>query len=134
MGRSEKKVDWKLVDTLLISGCNGTEIAAHFNMHHDTFYRKIEEEYKTSFTAYSQIKRQEGDSLLRHAQFQKAVQGKDNTMLIWLGKNRLKQSENPDTVVNEDYRALFEAFMSQLGASQSERKIESISQSEEHKS
>lgn len=91
--RPEKQVDWKLVDDLLIAGCLGTEIAAHFDMHPDTFYRKVENQYSIGFTAYSQEKRSKGDSILRSVQFEKAVKGKDNTMLVWLGKNRLAQKD-----------------------------------------
>lgn len=94
MSRPEKPIDWKRVDQLLMAGCNGTEIAANFDMHHDTFYRKVEEKHNVSFTAYSYEKRSEGDSLLRKAQFDKALK-QDNTMMIWLGKQRLEQRE-PD--------------------------------------
>jgi hypothetical protein len=90
--KNVKHVDWEKVDEYLLAGCKGTEIAPHFNMHHDTFYRKVEEKHKVSFTAYAARKKEQGDSMLRKAQFDKAVKG-DNTMLIWLGKNRLKQRE-----------------------------------------
>lgn len=92
MSRPEKPIDWKKVDHLLMAGCKGTEIASHFDMHHDTFYRKVEEQYKISFTAYSQLKREQGDSLLKVKQYEKALE-KDNTMMIWLGKQRLDQRE-----------------------------------------
>jgi|SRR5579864_2193260 len=92
MARPEKNIDWKVVDHLLMAGCKGTEIAANFDMHPDTFYIKVEEQYKMGFSAYSQEKRSKGDSLLRAKQFEKALE-KDNTMLIWLGKQRLDQRE-----------------------------------------
>lgn len=92
MGRTPKKIDWKLVDKLLISGCNGTEIAPHFDMHYQTFYDRVSQEYSIPFTEYQQLKRAHGHSLLRDKQFEKAMDG-DNTMLIWLGKHRLDQIE-----------------------------------------
>lgn len=95
MARPEKPVDWKKVDQLLLAGCHGTEIAPHFDMHVNTFYDKVVEQYKMSFTEYSTLKKVQGDSLLRAVQFEKALQ-KDNTMMIWLGKNRLGQRENED--------------------------------------
>lgn len=96
--RTEKPIDWKVVDDLLLAGCNGMEISSHFDMHHDTLYKRVQEKYGLSFTSYASEKRQKGESLLRAQQFAKAlgvtVKG-DNTLLIWLGKQRLNQSENP---------------------------------------
>ncbi len=93
-GRYEKEIDWDKVDELLVSGCLGTEIAAEFNMHHDTFYRRVEKEHGISFTAYSAEKHAKGEQILRDVQFKKAIgltELGDNTLLIWLGKTRLKQ-------------------------------------------
>jgi hypothetical protein len=92
MSRPEKPIDWKVVDQLLMAGCLGTEIAANFDMHPDTFYNRVEQQYGMGFTAYCSEKRSKGDSLLRAKQFEKALE-KDNTMLIWLGKQRLQQKE-----------------------------------------
>lgn len=101
MVRPVKPLDWKKVDNLLMAGCHGTEIAANFDMHPETFYRKVQEEKKVGFTEYSALKRSQGDSLLRAKQFEKALE-KDNTMMIWLGKNRLNQRENTE---NTNYSA-----------------------------
>ena len=95
MARPEKKIDWKKVDDLLISGCHGTEIAPEFDMHVNTFYERVEKQYNMSFTDYSAQKRYQGDGILRHVQFLKAKDG-DNTMLVWLGKNRLGQREKEE--------------------------------------
>lgn len=92
MSRPEKPIDWDLVDELLVAGCLGTEIAPHFNLHPTTFYNRVEEKHGMSFTNYSCEKCSQGDSILRKVQFDKAVNA-DSTMLIWLGKNRLKQSD-----------------------------------------
>lgn len=83
-----------------MAGCKGTEICPHFDMHPDTFYRKVEERYSIGFTELCRIKREQGDSLLRETQFYKAIGETDvgdNTMLIWLGKQRLDQRE-PEAV------------------------------------
>lgn len=113
MSRPEKPIDWNRVDRLLVCGCTGTEIAANFDIHHDTFYRRVEEKYGVSFTAYSSEKRQLGDTLLREAQFEKALE-KDNTMMIWLGKQRLEQhepeSKNSSTVDMEKLKAIADLF------------------------
>lgn len=93
MSRPEKPIDWAKVDQLLIAGCLGTEIAAHFDMHSHTFYDRVMGQYGVTFTDYCAEKRSKGDSLLRAKQYEKALQG-DNVMLVWLGKVRLKQREN----------------------------------------
>lgn len=97
MSRPEKAIDWAKVDNLLMAGCIGTQIAPHFDMHPETFYRRIEEKYGVGFTEYSALKKQQGNSLLLAKQLERAVSGKgDNTMLIWLGKQRLGQKESLD--------------------------------------
>ncbi len=97
MARPEAEIDWEKVDELLISGCLGTELASFFGVHPNTFYRRVEDYYNVSFSEYSQQKRSTGEALLRHHQFQKALgitKKGDNTLLIWLGKNRLGQKES----------------------------------------
>lgn len=92
-GRPEKPIDWEKVDELLMAGCTGTEIAPHFDIHPVNFYPRFEKKFNMKFTEYCGLKRSHGDSLLRQKQFEKALAG-DNTLLIWLGKNRLGQREN----------------------------------------
>ncbi len=92
-GRNPKPVDWVKVDYLLLAGCLGSEIAPHFDMHPNTFYDKVIEEYGVSFTEYSTLKKNQGDSILRAKQYELANKG-EKTMLVWLGKNRLNQREN----------------------------------------
>jgi len=89
-------IDWKLVDDLLISGCLGTEVAAHFGIHAETLYRRCEKDKKVGFSEYLRQKRAKGDCLIREAQFDAAVRGRDRGMLIWLGKNRLGQSDKAE--------------------------------------
>lgn len=133
MSRPEKPINWKLVDDLLIAGCTGTEIASHFDMHHDTFYDRVSKEYGTSFTSYSSEKKQKGDSILRAKQFEKAAKG-DNTMLVWLGKNRLKQAETPVEIsVDSGTMKQFNEIMTQLNTFQA-RKMEESSNNSEQKS
>lgn len=95
MGRPEKPIDWKRVDDMIMAGCNGLEIAPHFNIHYTSFYDKIQKEYGMTFTEYSAQLYPKGDSLLRIKQFEKAMKG-DNQMLMLLGKERLKQQAITD--------------------------------------
>lgn len=100
MSRPFTEIDWKKVDDLLVSGCPGTEIAGQLGIHPDTLYKHVEAKYKTNFSAYLREKRGKGDAMLRSHQFYKALgitEKGDNTLLIWLGKCRLKQKEHDDS-------------------------------------
>jgi len=113
-GRPEITIDWKQVDNLLLAGCSGSEIAAYLGIHKDTLYDQTLRHFKVSFTDYSVEKRQKGESILRAKQFELASKG-DKMMLIWLGKNRLRQKDTPDDViVSEEIKSQFEALMGQL--------------------
>lgn len=102
-------IDWEMVDRYLIAGCSGIEVASVIGCHHETLYERCERENGILFSEYSRQKKNHGDSLLRAKQFQKAMSnGGDNTMLIFLGKTRLKQRE-------EDQNSLvFDGKLSEL--------------------
>lgn len=127
----KKEIDWELVDRKLKAGCTGVEIASCLGIHPDTLYIRTQDEKGIGFSDYSQQKKAAGDSSIREAQFNKAIEG-DNTMLIWLGKNRLKQSESPQEIsVNADTLKNFNDLMGQISSLQSSRNIaESISNKE----
>lgn len=104
MSRPEVTIDWKKVDELMIAGCLGTEVAAYFGIHPNTFYRRVEEHFDMSFSDYSSEKKSHGESLIRAAQYAKALglsDKGDNTLLIWLGKNRLGQRDADKIVVQK---------------------------------
>lgn len=94
MSRPEKHIDWSMVDKLLQAHCPGTEIAASFDMHADTFYRRVNEEFGVGFTEYSQQKKKKGKNNLRLAQLKNALEG-NTSMQVWLGKNWLGQKDEP---------------------------------------
>lgn len=95
-GRAEITFDWQQIDRLLEAGCPGSEVAAAIGVHHDTLYDRVVRDKGMSFSDYSAKMRAKGESCLRYAQHEKALDSKDNTMLIWLGKQRLEQRE-PET-------------------------------------
>lgn len=92
VGRPSAKIDWEYVDRLLEADCTGTEIAANLGMAAITLYRHCEDEKKVNFDAYRREKVAKGDSMIKVAQHKLAME-KDRGMLIWLGKNRLKQKD-----------------------------------------
>lgn len=96
MARPEVAINWKIVDDLLIAGCRGKEVAANIGIHEETLYDRVAKEKGKRFTDYSCEKRAKGEALLRAQQYAKALgitKKGDNMMLIWLGKNRLDQSD-----------------------------------------
>lgn len=92
-GRPKAIIDWKKVDGYLRAGCTGTAIAGLLGIHHDTLYDACQRDHKTDFSAYSQQKKAEGVSLVRATLYQKALQEKDNTCLIFLAKTDGGMSE-----------------------------------------
>jgi len=100
-GRPKANIDWNKVDRLLESGCLITEIAAHFGITRDSLYNRCLTDHNCNFSTYRQEKKAKGESLLRAAQFKKAMSG-DNSMLIWLGKQRLDQRDKPKLEEAED--------------------------------
>jgi hypothetical protein len=138
MGREPKPIDWDLVDKLLEAGCTGTEVAPYFNIHADTLYRRIQEEYGVTFTVYASEKQEKGNACLRHIQYLKAIgelTSGDNVQLVWLGKNRLKQKENPTELsISPETTKNFNTLMNQLDKAQQALKSEENSNSADSKS
>lgn len=98
---------WDLIEKHAQAGCLGTSIAAKIGCCADTLYQAVERKYKMTFSAYLAQKKGEGRDILRMAQFQAAVKG-NSTMLIWLGKQELGQSDNP-MPSNDQSKALADA-------------------------
>ncbi len=96
MPRPKINIDWKKVDKLLKSQCDGVGIAGILGIDPDTLYKHCEEDNKMCFSAYSQQKKSEGKELLRAKQFESAMQG-EKSMLIWLGKQYLEQTDKQET-------------------------------------
>lgn len=121
-GRPSKPIDWEKCDELLIAGCTGAEVASYFGMHQQTFYNRVIEKHNMSFTEYSYEKKHTGESILRAHQYAKALgltKDGDNTLLIWLGKQRLNQRETVEEVtVSETASKNFTALIAQLNALQ----------------
>lgn len=94
-------IDWTIVDRLLMDGCTGIEIAAYFGVSPDTLYIRCVKVKGIVFSQYAQQKRSKGDALIKSKQMSFALNGDcgNGAMLIWLGKNRLGQRDDPITSV-----------------------------------
>lgn len=96
VGRPEVQIDWDAVDKLLQIQCTGKEIASLLNVGYSTLERSCKKDNKKNFEDYSQEKRAAGLPSLRRRQWTKAMDG-DSTMLIWLGKQYLEQTDKKQT-------------------------------------
>ncbi len=116
-GQPKKEIDWNIVDQLLEAGCSGVQIAGFIGMHPCALYDRCKIDNEMLFSEYSQCRSSKGDALLTKAQYDKAI-GKtdigDNTLLIWLGKTRLKQKEHEDQVITREVEAKFDQLMKQM--------------------
>lgn len=92
MGRPRKEIDVDQFEKLCAIQCTLEEVAAYFDMDSDTLNERMKEIYGGTFSDVFKVKRQKGFVSLRRSQFNKALEG-DNTMLIFLGKNYLKQRD-----------------------------------------
>jgi hypothetical protein len=103
-GRPKTEIDWEYVEKLARSHCTGTQIAANIGVHHETLYDRVEAKYGKPYSQFSQEMKQNGISLIKEKQFDKAISG-DNMMLIWVGKNFCEQSDNAKTT--EQHAAVY---------------------------
>lgn len=92
MARPKIKIDWQQVDQLCAIQCTGEEIAAVLGIDYDTLNRAMKREYKKTFAEYFRGKSAFGKVSLRRRQYTAMKEG-NTTMMIWLGKNWLGQSD-----------------------------------------
>lgn len=87
MARPKKDLDGAAIRKMCANGAKVTEIAEYFGVSTDTIHRR--------FAADLTKGRAESHKSLRQAQFNSATKFYNPTMLIWLGKNMLGQSDRP---------------------------------------
>jgi len=90
MARPRKVIDERQVEALASIMCTNAEIAAVLDCSSDTLERR--------FTAVLEKGRLKGKQSLRRKQYQLAMDG-NATLLIWLGKQHLGQSERQETAL-----------------------------------
>ena len=99
-GRKKIVINWARVDAALKAGANGVQCAAMLGISFDTLSRRTNEEKNADFADYLREKREAGNEALLKAQYDGAIGG-DRGLLIWLGKQRLNQSDKRE-VINEN--------------------------------
>jgi hypothetical protein len=89
-GQPRKEIDYIMVKELAGQGCTIAEIAGYLNVSHDTLTRRPE------FMVIYQEGLNKMRRSLRRKQYEAAMEG-NISMLIWLGKNWLDQSDKRET-------------------------------------
>tara|TARA_R100000808_G_scaffold24903_2_gene59200 strand:- start:3727 stop:4038 length:312 start_codon:yes stop_codon:yes gene_type:complete len=93
MARPKKyKIDAEQVEKLASFGCTNKEIASFFGCEESLISK--------SYSRYITKGKAKGNIRLRQMQW-KACENGNVSMLIWLGKQVLKQSESPENQVEE---------------------------------
>lgn len=95
MGRPKIEIDWNEFDKLCGIQCTLKEIASWFDCSPDTIENRCKSEKHLTFSDYWTQKAGTGKISLRRQQWQLAMKG-DKTMLIWLGKQYLEQSDKQE--------------------------------------
>ena len=88
----------KLVGMIRIQ-CTAEEICAILGMSEDTLGRRIAERNISGVKNFADLYKRhqdEGKASLRRAQWKSATQDNNPTMLVWLGKNMLGQTDKQD--------------------------------------
>ena len=96
MGRPPIKVDWETVDKLCTIKCTQSEISSFLGINIDTLGDHCHREHGKTFSEYYAEKTVNGTISLRRTQYIVAVEGKDVSMLKWLGQQYLGQKSQVD--------------------------------------
>lgn len=85
-------IKWKEVEQLFEAGCTGQQVADYVGVHYDTLVKRCKKDLGIELSELKRQKRSRGDAMLLAGQFKRALKGSD-TMSVWLGKNRLGQTD-----------------------------------------
>lgn len=95
------EIDWDMLDAILRFGATCVDCAEILKTSEDAIQRNIKRRFKMTFAQYRDRKMAPTRQKLRAKQYEMAVEFGNVTMLIWLGKQMLGQSEKV-THVEED--------------------------------
>ncbi len=96
---------WDLLDALVV-WASSEYCAEKLGVSNDTLMRRINERFGCDFAEYKNKRREPMFVNLLKKQYDVAMSG-NVSMLIWLGKNYLSQSENGQVGADEDDRKTF---------------------------
>jgi hypothetical protein len=85
-------INWDAVGKYFMAGASTYGVASLIGVTENCLRQRCRKDLGVEITEFKRLKLAEGNELLRARQFQMAMNG-DRTMLVWLGKNRLGQSD-----------------------------------------
>lgn len=91
-GRPQKMIDQEQFEKLCGLQCTLDEFCCYFDCDDKTLEKWCKNTYKMNFSEIFKIKKGKGKISLRRKQFEVALSG-NPTMLIWLGRNMLGQTD-----------------------------------------
>lgn len=100
-GRPKKIIDQRQFEGLCKIQCTKLEICEVLDVDDKTLENWCRETYKSGFSEVFARKRQGGKASLRRKQFEIALAG-NVTMLIFLGKNHLGQSDKVESTIRQE--------------------------------
>jgi len=106
MSRPRKELEdmkfngWDQLDALIIWS-NGEYCAEQLGLNYDTLNARIKERTGLSFSDYKEQKKEKLRINLRKKQYDVAMAG-NVSMLIWLGKNELAQSDKVENALADE--------------------------------
>ena len=95
------KIEYKKLDAMCAIQCTGEECAAILGVDYDTLNRGLKREGHKGFAEYFKQKSAHGKVSLRRRQSRAAEEG-NTTMMIWLGKQWLGQTDKADEEMPAD--------------------------------
>ena len=90
-------IDWDVINELLQCGSSQRDCASQMGIDPATLGKHCQIEFGIDWIDYARMWADKGCNSLRVTQHRKAIDDKDTKMLIWLGKQRLGQSDKIET-------------------------------------
>lgn len=99
MARPRADIDLAELQKLAEMQCTLEECAGFFGVSDDTINRRLKEAGYEGFAGFFKVHGAAGRSSLRRAQWRAALDG-NPTMMVWLGKNMLGQTDKQEVSGN----------------------------------
>lgn len=99
-GRPKKQIDKDQFEKLCGLQCTLEEFCCYFDCDNKTLEKWCKRTYKQNFSEVFRVKKGNGKISLRRKQFELAMSG-NPTMLIWLGRNMLGQTDKIDVALED---------------------------------
>ena len=100
-GRPRAEIDYPKLEAMCALMCTGEECASVLGIDYDTLNNALARDGHVGFSDFLKKHSAKAKMSLRRAQFRAAIEDKNITMQIWLGKQYLGQRE-PDKQVQDD--------------------------------